>query len=95
MQKRAQITEEDRERFERLKRQPITLSRDCPLMPSITTPRGWRRTRRLLAQIKRLPAGTRIVLDEIAMRNTVPWYRVHVEGKLVAGWMNSTLFGGI
>jgi hypothetical protein len=94
MRKKAQVPEEHLARFEKLKANPLTLPRDCPLMPSIKTPGGWRRTRRLMAKIKTLPAGTRIVLDSVAMREFVPWYRVHVDGSAVAGWMNATLFYG-
>jgi len=93
--RKQKIPIEQLQRFEELRRLKLVLKSDTPLMPKLN-PSGFFRTMKLMPKIKMLPAGTEIELDEIGMSAGVRvWYRVHVAGSLVSGWLNSLHFDHI
>lgn len=87
------IPTEEQERFDKLRSSPLKLLRDSPLMPEFD-PRGFRHTLKAMANIKTLPKGTEIELDEIRMKGHRAWYRIRKKKSLVVGWINSIVLEG-
>jgi len=93
MFKKPQVPKELREKFDALRASKVVLSRNTPLMPAIKTGGFWR-TLRLMMKITVLPAGTELILQDVAMRDARAWYSVQVKGSFIYGWINSINFEG-
>ena len=91
MRRKIRISAEQVEQFKKLRESGARLPKEAPLMPSIRTG-GFRRNMKLLSEIKKLPAGTKLLFEKVKMRGNKPWYYVTVDGSAVCGWINSIIF---